>query len=95
MQFSMHEECPNIVQLQVHLPNQQQITWNENNTANIQAIVEEQANKDTNLTAYVKANAKYPAAWQLLYQDFPSKFILKEDTYKWQPRQQGFAIGCM
>ena len=60
--FSMHEESPNIIRLQVHLPNQQLITWNEDNTPDVQAIVEQQGNKDTTLTAYFKANAEYPKA---------------------------------
>ena len=60
--FSMHEESPNIVGLQVHLPNQQLITWNEDNAPNVQAIIEEQGNKDTTLTAYFKAHAEYPDA---------------------------------
>ena len=68
----MHEESPNIVWLQVHLPNQQLITWNEDNAPDIQAIVEEQGNKDITLTAYFKANVEYPEAKELLYQDFPS-----------------------
>ena len=58
LQFSMHQECPNIVRLQVHLPNQQQIIWNENDAPNVQAIVEERGNRDTKLTAYFKANAE-------------------------------------
>ena len=95
IQFSMHEESPNIVQLQVHLPNQQLITWNEDNAPDIQAIIEEQGNKDTILTAYFKTSVKYPEAKELLYQDFPSKFVWKAKERKWQPRQQHFAICCM
>ena len=91
----MHEESPNIVRLQVHLPNHQLITWNEDNALDVQAIVEDQGNKDTTLTAYFKANAAYPEARQLLYQDFPSKFVWKQKERKWQPRIRGFAIGRM
>jgi hypothetical protein len=93
--FLMHEESPNIIRLQVHLPNQQLITWNEDNTPNLQAMVQQQANRDTTLTGYFKANEEYPEARQLLYQDFPSKFVWKAETKKWQPRQRGFAIGRM
>ena len=82
MQFSMHEESPNIVRLQVHLPNQQLITWNEDGTPDVQAIVEEQGNKDTTLTAYFKPNIEYPEAKQLLYQDFPSKYAWKAKERK-------------
>ena len=78
MMFKMHEESPNIIRLQVHLPNHQLITWNEDNAPDVQAIVEDQGNKDTTLTAYFKANAAYPEAWQLLYQNFPSKFVWKQ-----------------
>ena len=56
-----------------HLPNQQLITWNENNAPNVQAVVEEHGNKDTN--DYLKANTEYPAAQQLLHQDSFLKFV--------------------
>jgi hypothetical protein len=94
-EFFMHEESPNIVRLQVHLPNQQLITWNEDNAPDVQAVVQAQENRDTTLTAYFKANAQYPDAQQILYQDFPSKFVWKDKERKWKPRQRGFAIGRM
>ena len=100
-QFDMHEEFPNIVRLQVHLPNQHLITWNDETANNLQAVVDQQQGKDTKLTAYFKANAEYPAASNILYQDFPSKFVWKQigtgqhKNWKWQPRQRGFAIGRM
>src|SRR6202789_2694972 len=94
-EFSMHEEVPNIVRLQVHLPNQQLITWNEDNAPDVQAVIDQQGNKDTNLTAYFKANDEYPEARELLYQDFPSKFVWIQKDRKWKLRQQGFAIGRM
>ena len=51
--------------------------------------------KDTNLTGYFKANEMYPEARDLLYQDFPSKFVWIPKQRKWQPRQQKFALGHM
>jgi len=91
----MHEEHPNIVRLQVHLPNQQLITWNEDETPDVQTVIHEQGTKDTTLTAYFKANIQYPEARDLLYQDFPSKFVWVRKTGKWKPRERGFAIGHM
>jgi hypothetical protein len=44
---------------------------------------------------YFKANAKYPEAKDLLYQDFPSKFVWNDKKHEWKPRQRGFAIGRM
>jgi hypothetical protein len=63
----MHEEFPNIVHLQVYLPGQQMITWNAETVANLQDVADAQAGKNTNLTAYFKANANYPEARDLLY----------------------------
>jgi len=94
-QFKMHEESPNIVRLQVHLPIQQLITWNEDETPAVQTVIEEQGAKDTTLTAYFKANAQYPEARDLLYQDYPFKFVWIHNSRKWKPRKQGFAIDRM
>ena len=91
----MHEESPNIVRLQVHLPNQQLITWNEDTAANIQAVVDNQGTRDTTLTGYFKANAKHPEARNLLYQDFPSKFVWDPKKRVWNKRKKDPAIGRM
>ena len=63
--------------------------------ANLQDIVDNQSAKDTNLTGYFKANELYPEAKDLLYQDFPSKFVWILEERKWKPRQQKFALGRM
>ena len=73
---------PNVVWLHVHLPNQQLITWNEEKTTNVQAIVEVQGDKDTILKVYFKANTEYPPARELFYQDFPSIFVWKDNIKK-------------
>ena len=91
----MHEEIPNIVRLQIHLPNQQTVVWNENTAVDLQSIVDEQGNKDTTFTGYFKANIKYPEARDLLYQDFPSKFVWDVKKRQWTKRNRGFAIGRM
>jgi hypothetical protein len=91
----MHEDFPNITQPQIHLPNQQRITWNAGNAQNIQQVSAQQGAKDTSLTAYFKANSEYPEEHQLLYQDFPSKFVWNKTTFKWTPRQRDFSIGHM
>jgi hypothetical protein len=97
--FSMHEESPNIVRLQVHLPNQQLVTWNQDATPNLQTVLEDQETKDTTLTGYFKANANtrhdFSAACHLLYQDFPSKFVWNTKERRWTPRKKDTAIGRM
>ena len=91
----MHEEKPAVVCLQVHKEDEQMVTWNNKVAGNLQQVLENQGAWDTTLTAYFKANQEYPEAQELLYQDFPSKFVWKKTQCKWKPRQKDFAIGHM
>ena len=93
--FTMHEESPAVMRLKVHLEGEDLISWNEDQAPDVQAVMDRAATRDTTLTAYFKANAKYPEAHNLLYQDFPSKFVWKVKTREWTPRQRQFAIGRM
>ena len=80
--FDMHKEVPNVVRLQVHLPGEQWVTWNPENQQGIQEVVDRAAERDSTLTAYFKANAKYADASQLLYHEFPQKFT-------WMAKRKG------
>jgi hypothetical protein len=93
--FRMHDEHPGVVRLQVHLPNQQLISWDENVAPNLQQVVAQAAEKDTTLTAYFKANDQIPEARNHLYQDFPVHFVWVRGKKKWKIRQQQTAIGRM
>ena len=85
--FDMHKEVPNVVRLQVHLPGQQYVTWNPELQPNAQEIVDATENRDTTLTAYFKANAKYPEGRNMLYHEYPQKFTYIEGKRLWKPRQ--------
>jgi hypothetical protein len=107
MRFKMHEETPNVVQLAVHLENEQTVIFNEEDNAN--TVMDSAATKETTLTAYFKANAEELARQQAapiigplpvsaldcLYQEFPQKFIWDAKKHAWKPRKKGFAIGRM
>ena len=93
--FWMHEEKPAIVHLQVHTEDEQLVTWNNEVAENLQEVLENQGSRDTTPTAQFKANQEYPEAQDLLYQDFPSKFVWKPKVRKWKLRQRDFAIGHM
>ena len=83
--FHMHEEYPSVVRLQVHLPNQQLINWDEHVAPNLQQVAAQAAEKDTTLTAYFKANEQFPEACNYLYQDFPIHFVwIKKGNKKWK-----------
>ena len=67
----MHCAFPNVVRLQVHLPGQQYVTWNQNGQQTIQEVANNAAERDTTLTAYFKANLEYlELTHDVLYQDF-------------------------
>jgi len=92
----MHHESPTVVRLQIHLPDEQSIVFDQNEDA--QDVIDRAASKDTTLTAYFKANsADLPEARVHLYQEFPQHFVwVKNRTQQtWKPRQRGFAIGRM
>jgi hypothetical protein len=92
----MHCGFPNVIRLQVHLPGQQYVTWNEHGQQSIQEVVQQAAGHDSTLTAFFKANRDYPeVADNVLYQDFPSTFVYDQKAHKWKPRQRGFAIRRM
>ena len=83
----MHCTFPNVIRLQVHLPGQQYVTWNQNGQQTIQEVADNAAAHDTTLTGYFKANEQYPElAQNVSYQDFPSKFVWIQKTRKWKPR---------
>ena len=89
----MHDGSPPIQRLQLHLPHLQQIYYHAND--NLQEVVNRAQARDTTLTAYVKANLKYPQARELLYQDFPTYFVFKQKEREWTLRKKGISIGRM
>ena len=93
-EFGLHSQKPAVVQLQVHLPDQQSVFFNpRHNPQDVQVVAQQM---DTILTAFFKANQHYPhLARDLLYQDFPQKFTWQPLRKEWTPRQMGFAIGRM
>jgi len=94
-EFNMHEESPAVMRLQVHLEGEDLISWNEDEAPDAQHVMQQATSHDTKLTAYFKANQKYPEARNLLYQDFPSKFVWQPKKREWTVRKREFAIGRM
>ena len=94
-QFRLHDETPNIVRLQVHLPNEQNLVWNAN-TDSLEKVLDQAQTKDSTLTAWFKANTQYPEAQELLYQEAPSMFSFDPTHHVWKPRTRSTpAIGRM
>ena len=93
----IHHQEPNVVRLQVHLPGQHMVTYDENLA--IEEVVARAANEQTMLTEFFRANANEGEvgllARQVTYQEFPQHFVWKADKKCWAIRQRGFAIGRM
>jgi len=103
LQFRLHEQHPNVVRLQIHLPHEQRIVFDP--SCNACQIIEYAENADTALTAFFKANCMNgdagDIARRLTYQDFPQHFTLKADESNPQSKKwslccrKGFALGRM
>jgi len=76
--FDMQKQVPNVVRLQVHLPDLQPVVFNVEQDAHGQDIITEHEGRATTLTGWFEANAALPegnSGLLLLYQDYPSKNV--------------------
>ncbi|GAU40269.1 hypothetical protein TSUD_60600 [Trifolium subterraneum] len=48
---------------------------------------------DTMFLAWFTTNQEYEEGRNLLYLEFPTKFVYIDKEHRWQPRQKGFSIG--
>ena len=95
-QFSVHEQVPNVVRLQIHLPGQHFVVFDPDEAP--ERIDARAAEEKTTLTAFFRANADPamgPIAHQLTYQEFPQRFVYEAKAKAWHVRKQGFALGRM
>ena len=86
MSLTLTQEFPPVCQLQVHLENEQCVTFKPNGRLS-------NVKKDSQLMGFFKANKKYPDARKLYYHEFPSQFVWKKDLGEWVPRQRQTAFG--
>ena len=100
LQFPIHEQHPNVVRLQVHLPKQHAVLFDQNDSP--EAIHAAGLTKETSLTAFFKLNADRgnigSIARQYTYQEIPQHFTLHTTAGKqmtWGPRASGLALGRM
>lgn len=87
--FSFVQEYPSVVQLPVHLRDEQFVVFNSS-TSTLDQL--EQDMKDTKLTTCFDANRVFPKVHQLLYMDMLSKFVWDREAHKWKLRKKGWAF---
>src|SRR5882757_6727963 len=79
--FSVHQQIPNVVRLQVHLPGCHPVTFDPDGPQ--EQILARVAQEKTTLTVFFRANANpeiAPIAKQLTYQEFPQQFVYDSQT---------------
>ena len=91
--FTLHQHYPAVQRLQLHLSNQQYITFNPD-TQNSEQLSRRLDIRKTTLTAFFEACNHYSHLTQdLLYPDFPTKFTWNKKERTWTPRKSGISIG--
>ncbi len=90
--FRMHRSHPSVQRLQLHLPNQQSVTFS--GSADVADILNQ--NHDTTLTQFFATNGQFASrgddgpssSLHLLYTDFPTKFSWNLSLRQWSARKQ-------
>jgi hypothetical protein len=91
--FPLHHHYPPVQRLQLHLPDMQIVVYHPRQQTAAE-LLQQDGIRRTTLTAFFEACQQYPdLAADLMYPDFPSKFVWKIENKIWTPRKQGFSIG--
>ena len=89
--FGLHHEDPSITRLQVHLKDQQSQVFSDQ--ADIERLA---ANPPTStFQGWFDANKHDPDARDVLYADFPTKYVWNKKQGVWSKRKRGNTIGRM
>nr|XP_015624412.1 uncharacterized protein LOC107279989 [Oryza sativa Japonica Group] len=83
--FPLFGIYPAVLQLQLHLPNMQYVTYNED--GNLEDVVNRPSSTRTTLTEYFKMNQVDPEARKLLYKEFPELYRWITGQNVWQKRK--------
>jgi hypothetical protein len=85
LSFETHKVIPNVIRLQVHLPNHHTVVFNPNNK--LERVLERGAAQKTTLTGYFAANSDQgpvgEEAYKYTYQEFPHHFRFDKACRKW------------
>ena len=85
--FNIHGKSHTVMKLSCHLESEQSVFMEEG--GELEALLA--GEPETTLTAYFKKNAEDISARDVLYLDFPSKFVWKDGD--WKTRKIGTALG--
>ncbi|KAL5542376.1 hypothetical protein UlMin_010086 [Ulmus minor] len=89
--FILNENYPSVYTLQLHLENQQLITFKK--TDKLDRIINNDFASRSMLTKYFNMNKTNEKAKSLLYNQFPEHFVWNQRDKFWMPRKKGHVIG--
>ncbi|KAL5560737.1 hypothetical protein UlMin_036948 [Ulmus minor] len=89
--FILNENHPSVYTLQLHLENQQLITFKK--TDKLNRIIDNDFASRSMLTEYFNMNKTNEKAKALLYNQFPEHFVWNQRDKFWMPRKKGHVIG--
>lgn len=81
---------PSVINLQLHLPNQQLVSYWENQ--NLQQLIGFEYASKTMLTQYFQMCQTNEDARKLLYKEFPEYYVWDKSAKEWLPRKKGYVI---
>ncbi|XP_074288486.1 uncharacterized protein LOC141613642 [Silene latifolia] len=84
---------PHVERLRFHLPDEQSVVFNDEDP--IDSVIDNPTIGMTKFLAWMDCNKSSEEAQQLLYSQFPTKFVWKQEERAWHPRKSGFALGRM
>ncbi|XP_051778563.1 uncharacterized protein LOC114645592 [Erpetoichthys calabaricus] len=85
-EYNLSEKSHVVIQLPVHLPEQQIIFFHEGHE---EQVLQRQANKNTMLLAWFELNKTDPEAVELHYTDVPQHYTFQKSSGKWKKRIRG------
>ncbi|XP_074321442.1 uncharacterized protein LOC141657951 [Silene latifolia] len=87
------QRTPPVETLRFHLPDKQSVVFNDEDP--IDSVIDNSTIGMTKFLAWMDCNKSSEEAQQLLYSQFPTKFVWKQEERAWHPRKSGFALGRM
>ena len=82
-EFAMHQQSHTIIQLAIHLLDQQNVYFTDGHEEN---ALHKADKRDTYLTVWFKLNDSDEDAWHLLYSEIPSYYTFDSISHEWKKR---------
>ncbi|GJR83724.1 uncharacterized protein Tco_0154509, partial [Tanacetum coccineum] len=89
--YEIHYRTPSVERLSFHLEGEQQIVYDEN--SDLETVVNKPTVGASMFIEWMEMNKLYPAARELTYAEFPTKFVWNDAKRKWTFRKQRYSIG--